>query len=75
MYILAIQQVITHKEHLRYSFDLWQYSELSQKPYRLVKQQKVAKTASNLILLGQFLGKVAIFRCFDVCSVRPPQTF
>ena len=41
----------------------------------MVKQQKVAKTASNLFLLGQFLGKIAIFCCFDVCSVRPPQTF
>ena len=32
-YILAIQQIITHKEHLRYSFDLWRYSELPQKPW------------------------------------------
>ena len=32
-YILAIQQIITHKEHLRYSFDLWRYSGLLQKPW------------------------------------------
>ena len=32
-YILAIQQIITHEEHLRYSFDQQQSSELPQKPW------------------------------------------
>ena len=29
----------------------------------------------NVIFTKQFLTKVAIFHCFDVCSVRPPQIF
>ena len=29
----------------------------------------------KVIFTEQFLAKVAIFRCFDVCSVRPPQIF
>ena len=39
----------------------------------------VIKTESGytlkVIFTEQFLAKVAIFRCFDVCSVRPPQIF
>ena len=29
----------------------------------------------KVIFTQQFLAKVAIFCCFDVCSVRPPQIF
>ena len=29
----------------------------------------------KVIFTEQLLAKVAIFRCFDACSVRPPQTF
>ena len=52
-YILAIQQVITHKEHLQYSFwslaIFWTSSEdLASWSY----QQKVAKTASKSFLLS-----------------------
>ena len=32
------------------------------------------KTAS-VIFTWQFLAKVAIFLCFDVCYIRPPQNF
>ena len=32
-HILAIQQITTHKEHLRYFFYLWRSSELPQKPW------------------------------------------
>ena len=29
----------------------------------------------KVIFTKQFLTKVTIFRCLDVCSVRPPQIF
>ena len=29
----------------------------------------------KVIFAEQFLTNTTIFRCFDVCSVRPPQTF
>ena len=44
-YILVIQQIITHKEHLRYSF--W-----STAVFWKEKQQELAKTASRLFLLS-----------------------
>ena len=33
------------------------------------------KNNLKVICTKQFLPKVTIFRCFDVCCVRPPQIF
>ena len=35
----------------------------------------MAKNILKVIFTKQLLTKVTIFRCFDVCSVRPPQVF
>ena len=58
-YILAIQQIITHQEHFRYSF--WSVA--------------IFWTASKSFWLTSSTQKVNIFCCFDVCSMRPPQIF
>ena len=58
-YILAIQQIITHEEHFRYSF--WSVA--------------IFWTASKSFWLTSSTQKVNIFCCFDVCSMQPPQIF
>ena len=61
-YILAIQQIITHKEHLRYSFwsvaIFWTASE-ALAPWS--QQQKVAKTISKSLSLSNFSQKSPFF--------------
>ena len=75
--ILAIQQIITHNEHFRYSFwsvaIFWTASE-TLIPW--LKQHEVTERASQSFSLpNQFFPKITIFRCFDVCSVRSPKIF
>ena len=61
-YILAIQQIITHKEHLRYSFwsvaIFWTASE-ALAPWS--QQQKVAKTTSKSLSLSSSSQKSPFF--------------
>ena len=33
------------------------------------------ENSRKVIFTKQYLAKVTIFRCFDVCSVRPPEIF
>ena len=68
-YILAIQQIITHKEHFRYSFS----SELPQKPWHHGhNNRKWLKQLQSHFYWAVSMAKVTIFCCFDVvCSVQP----
>ena len=76
-HILAIQQIITHEEYLRYSFwsatIFWTASEALERNHG----HKNRKWLHNLkvIFTKELLTKVNIFCCFDVCPVRPPQIF
>ena len=75
-YILAIRQIITHEEHLRYS--LWSAAIFWTALEALApwsQQQNMAKTTSTSLSLINSSQKSSFFCCFDVCSVRPPQIF
>ena len=68
-YILAMQQIITHKEHLRYSF--WSAAIFySFGTIFITTESGCGLSSLKVIFTEQFLAEVAIFRCFDVCSVR-----
>ena len=41
----------------------------------MVITRESGQNSLKVIFTEQFLAKVAIFRCFDVCSVWPPQIF
>ena len=65
-YILAIQQIITHKEHFRYSFS----SELPQKPWHHGhNNRKWLKQLQSHFHWPISIAKpkVTIFRCFYLC--------
>ena len=51
-------------------FDLQGYSKLPQKCWRHSHNKR---KCPKVIFTKHFLTKATIFRCFDVCSVQPPQ--
>ena len=72
-YILAIQQIITHKEHLRYSFlNLLNFLRTL---CTMIITTESGQDSLRVVFTEQLLVKVIIFRCFDVSSVQPTQIF
>ena len=75
-YILAIQQIVTHDEHLWYSFwsvaIFWTASE-ALAPWS--KQQKVAKTASKSFLLSNSSQKSPFFAVLMYALYGHPRYF
>ena len=74
-YILAIQQIIAHKEHLRYSFWCIDLLNCLRSLETMVITTESDWNTLKFIFTEQFVIKVAILCCFDVWSVRPPQIF
>ena len=74
-YILAIQQIIAHKEHLRYSFWCIDLLNCLRSLETMVITTESGWNTLKFIFTEQFVIKVAILCCFDVWSVRPPQIF
>ena len=72
-YILTIQQIITHEEHLRHFFLICNdLLNCLRSLGTMVITTQLAKTASNSFSRSYSSQKVTIFRCFDVWSARPP---
>ena len=75
-YILAIQQIRTHKRSICDSlFDLLRSSELPQKPWHHGHSNRKWLKQPQSHFYWAVPSKSRIFRCFDVCSVLPPQKF
>ena len=74
-YILTIHQIITQRSICDTYFDLQRSSELPQKPWHHVHNDINWLKQPQIHFYLAAPSKVPIFRCFDVCSVRPHQTF
>ena len=75
-YILAIQQVITHEEHLQYSFFICRdIVNCFRSIDTIVITTENGYNNFKVIFTKQFFTKATIFRCLGVFSVRPPQIF
>ena len=75
LYFSYSANYITQKELLWYSFWLVAIFSTFGSLDTVMITTKSGQNTVKVIFTEQFLTKVAIFRCFDVCSVRPPQIF